>query len=54
MRRSLAIWVFGLLASGIFGGMVGSHLTYDGGFFGFVGGIFAFICLRLWLTPKST
>ena len=47
----IAIWVFGLLASGIFGSWVGQQLEYmDGGIWGFLVGAFAFVCIRLWLT----
>ena len=56
MGRRIAIWVFGLLASGIFGGLIGQQLDYsDGGFLGFLGGAFAFTCFRLWRTgtPRS-
>jgi membrane associated rhomboid family serine protease len=56
--RIVAIWVFGLLASGIFGGIIGNFLSdsysTDGAFFGFLGGVFAFACARLWLSaPKK-
>ena len=58
MGRRIAIWVFGLLASGIFGGLIGQQLEYSdvsgvetfGGIWGFLGGVFAFACIRLWLT----
>ncbi len=56
MARRIAIWVFGLLASGIFGSLIGQQLEYmDGGISGFFGGAFAFACIRLWLTdtPRS-
>lgn len=50
--RRIALWAFGILACGIFGGMVGSNLLYsDGGFLGFFGGAFAFA--RLWLTENG-
>lgn len=53
MSRTIAIWVFGLLASGIFGGLIGQQLEYsDGGVWGFLGGAFAFACIRLWLADK--
>jgi hypothetical protein len=49
--RTAGIWIFGLLASGIFGAIVGDWLARsgEGGFFGFLGGAFAFACARLWL-----
>jgi hypothetical protein len=57
MARTIAIWVFGLLASAIVGGIIGARLDTgygDGnGFWGFLAGMFAFACLRLWLTPAS-
>jgi hypothetical protein len=59
MGRTIAIWVFGLLASAIVGEMVGSRLntgySTDNSFLGMLAGIlFVFICLRLWLTgPRA-
>ena len=51
MARRISIWVFGLLASGIFGGLIGQQLEYgEGGIWGFLGGAFAFACFRLWRT----
>ncbi|MGY3034755.1 hypothetical protein ACVIIV_003925 [Bradyrhizobium sp. USDA 4354] len=51
--RTFGIWVFGLLASAIFGGLIGDRLYTgigtDGGFFGILAGAFAFACMRLWL-----
>jgi hypothetical protein len=51
--RTIAIWVFGLAASGIFGAIIGEHLGAQalgsyaavGGY----GGMFAFACVRLWM-----
>ncbi|MCZ6848267.1 MAG: hypothetical protein O7F75_05395 [Alphaproteobacteria bacterium] len=55
MGRKIAIWVFGLLASGIFGSLIGQQLdNFDGGVWGFLGGIFTFSCFRLWLSPGQT
>ncbi|GEM_PF-2212054 len=61
MGRTIAIWVFGLLAAGIIGGFLGS--IYDakiyqygngiGTWWGVIGGWCVFACLRLWLTPKE-
>ena len=52
MGRKIGIWVFGLLASAIIGALIGQKLDYaDGGAWGFLGGIFTFACIRLWLTP---
>lgn len=56
MMRRVALWIFGLLGAGIFGGLVGDHLKpYDigGGFFGFLGGAFTFACVRLWLGDRK-
>jgi hypothetical protein len=56
----LAIWIFGLQASGIFGAMIAPRLVgADGdatvcGDFGFLGGMFAFACLRLWFGAPRT
>jgi hypothetical protein len=49
--RTFGLWFFGLLASAIFGGMVGSFFApySDGVFFGVIGGMCAFACARLWL-----
>jgi hypothetical protein len=53
VARTIAIWVFGLLASAIFGGLVADRFLSSGsseaGVWGFLGGIFAFACLRLWM-----
>jgi uncharacterized membrane protein YfcA len=56
MVRTIAIWVFGLLASAIIGGFAGAHLseTYDAAlFWGALAGMLAFACLRLWLATPS-
>lgn len=54
MPRIIAIWVFGILASAIFGGMIGDLLLQPGGgLMGAVGGILAFACARLWLASPS-
>jgi hypothetical protein len=50
--RIVALWVFGLLASGIVGGMVGSQLAGSGDDilyveFGLIAGMSAFACARL-------
>lgn len=54
MRRA-ALWIFGLLAGGIFGGLVATKLDpYGlGGLFGFIGGMCAFACARLWLGERA-
>jgi len=57
MARPIAIWVFGLLASAIIGGLVGSQLepkySYDWEAWGALAGMFAFACLRVWLAASS-
>ena len=54
MLRRIGIWTFGLLASGIFGGLIGKALDYiDGMILGFVGGLLAFACIRLWLVERA-
>jgi hypothetical protein len=51
--RTVAIWVFGLLASAIVGSLLGSRMeppySYDWGVWGALAGMFTFACLRLWL-----
>jgi hypothetical protein len=51
--RTIAIWIFGLAASGIFGAMIGEHLSAQAigsyAMTGGYGGMFAFACARLWL-----
>lgn len=53
--RQVGIWASGLLATAIFGTMIGHSLAeYDGGgFFGFVAGALAFTCFRLWRTSAG-
>jgi hypothetical protein len=58
--RTVALWVFGLLAGGSFGGLIGFAISslyggqqYDG-FLGLIGGVSAFVCARLWATEKLT
>lgn len=63
MVRTIAIWIFGLTASAIIGGFMGSAydtvLNHDadiggaGLLFGTLAGVCLFACLRLWLAPKS-
>jgi hypothetical protein len=51
------MWVFGLLASAIIGGLLGTLFdtspTSNNWFFGFFAGLFAFTCLRLLLTGSK-
>jgi hypothetical protein len=53
MARSIAIWVFGSLASGIVGAMIGEQMGYNWWLYGFLAGLFGFACVRLWLAPSS-
>jgi heme/copper-type cytochrome/quinol oxidase subunit 1 len=57
MARTVAIWIFGLLASAFIGGMVGARLqppySYDWEIPGALAGMFTFACLRLWLAAPS-
>lgn len=58
MARTIAIWVFGLLASAIIGALIGSAFepmySHDWGVWGFLAGILTFACLRLWLGAKDS
>ena len=50
--RTVFIWIFGLLASAIVGGIIGSRFDADGGNYllgGMLAGMLAFACIRLWL-----
>ena len=47
MARTIALWFFGVLGSGIAGSPIGAGLTYDGEITSFVAGAFIFACLRL-------
>jgi hypothetical protein len=50
--RTFGIWAFGLLGSGIIGGIIGSRFGSgwsDDSVPGFFAGVFVFACLRLWL-----
>lgn len=55
LMRTAAIWVFGLLGSGILGLLVGDSLSPHGGggVLGFTGAALAFACARLWLGSKK-
>ena len=62
MARTIAIWIFGLLASTIIGGFAGglvSHLSGSSPYdqtpelLGALAGMFTFACLRLWLAAPS-
>jgi len=55
IARTIGIWVFGLAAGACFGGMVGTGITYgyeNQSVTGAFGGMFAFSCLRLWLSQR--
>lgn len=53
--REAMIWVTGLVAGAVVGGLIGFQLArYGGGqVWGALGGACAFACLRLWRMPKS-
>jgi hypothetical protein len=55
--RTFAIWLFGLLASALVGGLLGTLFDkgpYDNNWFwGFLAGMFAFTFLRLWLAGSK-
>lgn len=55
MIRTIFIWLFGLIAAGIVGGMIGSWARPygDAPFFGFIAGLCTFACARLWLVPSN-
>ena len=51
--RTFGIWFFGLVASGIGGGLIGySFSMIDGWLYGLIGGAAAFACGRLWSTSR--
>lgn len=51
--RLVTLWVSGLIACGVTGGAIGDYINpnpYAGGsVFGFLAGISAFTCARLWV-----
>jgi hypothetical protein len=49
MTKDNAIWIFGLIAAGLAGGLVGNHHGYDGAIWGTLWGAFAFWCVRVWI-----
>lgn len=55
--RTFGIWVCGLSATGIVGGVVEGILDepygFDRGTLGVFAGMFAFACVRLWLGPQG-
>jgi hypothetical protein len=52
-RRTILIWVFGLLASALFFGTLGQHIAPDYRsdlpLMMTLAGMFAFACIRLWV-----
>lgn len=56
--RTVGIWVFGLLASLIAGGLVGGKFSPGWGseyeLWGALAGALAFACARLWFVQSST
>jgi hypothetical protein len=57
--RTFGIWVFGILASAIIGGVTGSRLddlATTGDLItilGILAGVFTFACIRLWLGQQD-
>jgi hypothetical protein len=64
MVRTIAVWIFGLTASAIIGGFLGSaydsvfnHYADIGGaglLFGAIAGVCLFACLQLWFAKTTT
>ena len=53
MMRILALWISGLIAGAMVGGMIFRYLYGDGvDFFGGVTGMAVFVCARLWVTDS--
>lgn len=53
--RTFGIWFFGLIASGLLVGLIEAQFrpySTDAGLVGFIAGMCAFACARLWLAPK--
>ena len=50
--RMFVVWILGLLASMIIGGMIGAWLLRNG-FLGMLAGAFTFIGLRLWFAAST-
>lgn len=49
--RTTAIWIFGLVASAIIGGLAAARLTLDDyAVLGVLAGMACFACARLWAT----
>jgi uncharacterized protein YcfJ len=58
LMRTFGIWVFGILASAIIGGLIGSRMddraTGDlETILGILAGVFTFACVRLWLGQRD-
>ena len=53
--RTTFIWIFGLLAGAIIGGIVGSRLTNGSDYLlgGLLAGMLVFACMRLWLGERK-
>lgn len=49
--KSIAIWTCGIVAAALIGGAIGESLSGPTGALpGWVGGLCAFVCARLWMT----
>lgn len=52
LARAIGIWLSGLLACGIVGGMAAEAVKYGSGPGGAIAGLLAFTCIRLWATER--
>jgi hypothetical protein len=51
--RTVLLWLCGLVATAMIGGVVGNQMSPDGMIPGWLTGIAAFTCLRLWLNESK-
>ena len=52
--KTFFIWLGGLVVSGFVGALVGDYLSDDGRTTGFIVGLVAFACFKLWAVPERT
>ena len=52
--KTFFIWLFGIVICGFVGALVGEYLYDDGKFTGFIVGLAAFACFKLWVVPERT